>query len=115
MRSPSPGKGRSPTYTSRIERVLADADDFVAFGALRETLPDIPKGELYSSLNFLKRMKAVDFLHSEGQTFWFLTPSTDTRQRKLAEKTHHGEGTRGGKPRAKTPRGLAPSTSGEPT
>jgi len=92
---------RSPTYTSRIERVLADADDFVVFASLQAALPDIEKGELYSSLNFLRRMKAVDFLHSSGQTFWFATPASDTRQRKYAEKAHHGECARGGKPRTK--------------
>ena len=118
---------RTPTTTSRIEQALRESDDFLRPKDLRGRLPDVGLHELHVCLAWLKRCKAADIIASQGETFWFSTPETDTRSRHIAEKVHGGPGSRGGtgaRKRSSTKAGLDalsaalapfPPSSKEPT
>lgn len=108
----APRKGSRPTITSRIERVLRDADDFVRAPAIVAAIadPDVRIDAVLNCLQVLHRRKAANFVHEGRATFWYLTPETDERVRRLEEKVLHGPGSRGGK-RKRPP--IAPEGDGK--
>ena len=87
---------KAPTLLSRIERVMAEADeplrclDIARRAAVTE---HVTWSELYT---LHKTYKAADFVMEDGRRHWYLTPATDTRCRRVMERVPEEPGSRNG-------------------
>jgi hypothetical protein len=72
-----------PTCTSVVEVAMSVADDFLTASMLI-ALTNLKRNQVTAALSTLKRRYfAVDCIASDGKLWWFLTPGTDTRSRKV--------------------------------
>lgn len=79
-------KRKEPTATSIVEAALATLDDFATCRQLQE-VTGLDSNHVTASLHCFKRYHAAECLESAGQLWWYLTPLTDQRQKKVAERT----------------------------
>lgn len=94
-------RDKAPTYQSRVETVLREADDFRTVAEITEVSGVDPQ-HVFSALWILHRTyTGAEFIKSNGRTYWFLTPETDTRLRTVDERKLEEPGSRGGKRRPK--------------
>lgn len=92
-----------PTYQSRVEGELASAADFLTVEMIcRRT--GIDREHVFVALHSAFKYRAADFIKENGHTYWFATPSTDTRTKHVAERAPEEPGSRGGGRRALTKR-----------
>lgn len=92
-------KERLPTHVSLVEQALSAADDFLLPSVICSATGLRPV-EVRCVLTHLHAYKAANFMEEKGQTFWYLTPDSDTRTKRVAERKPEGDGHRGGaKPR----------------
>ena len=87
-------KDKAPTFTSLVEDFMRRSDDFVAIWQIMASHPELTNNRVTASLAMLRKFKAVDFMESEGMTYWYCTPDTDTRSRTVEERAREEPGTR---------------------
>lgn len=75
-------KAPEPTLMSRVEGVLAAADDFLTVSQL-VAASGIDQHHVQSCIWWLKKVRAVESVESDGQLWWFSTPETDLRTRRV--------------------------------
>jgi hypothetical protein len=78
-------KIRQPTTTSLVLEALVAADDLMTIPMLQDATGRRNLGDVRSALYGLLHYHAVDFVISGEVTWWFATPSTDTRMRVMRE------------------------------
>lgn len=93
-RSNIKGRGKEPSFTSLVWEYLQMMGDFATVAELIASHPDLNINRVTASLASLYKNHAVDFLVSEGVTYWFSTPETDTRTRVVEERVREEPGTR---------------------
>lgn len=84
---------RRPTWTKLILEALTRADDFATAAQLCAAT-GAAMNQCSAALHHLRNRHAVDCLASDGQLFWFATPETDDRDRKVDERRPEEPGTR---------------------
>jgi hypothetical protein len=95
---------RKPTWTSKVERALRDADDFLSFAQLLELTGASPN-QLGATLFHLQKRRVVEAVEGAGHLWWFLT-GEDTRTSVVTERVSEpvGNRTRKGTPRKPKPK-----------
>lgn len=78
-------QNRRPTCVTRVEQAMIQADDFVNLRGLVATTK-LTLNQVSASLSHLHKCGAADCLESPDGLWWFLTPDTDTRARKIEER-----------------------------
>lgn len=76
---------KQPTCVSRVEQAMVEADDFVKLRGLM-TATKLTLNQVSASLSHLHKYRAVDCLESPDGLWWFLTPDTDRRSKKVEER-----------------------------
>lgn len=79
-------KPKKETDTSRVMRALLAADDFLTAHELQRRLL-LDCNHVSAALYHLRKYKAADFVEAPEALWWFATPESDTRQRKVHERT----------------------------
>jgi hypothetical protein len=82
-----------PTWVSRVEDALRAADDFMSFAELAAAT-SANTNRLTAALHHLRKYRAVDSIDSGGRLYWFATPNTDTRCRRVELRRPEEPGTR---------------------
>lgn len=82
---------REPTYVTRVEEAMREADDLRTKQALMKAT-GLNNEQVHTALALMQRVRAADNVfgvseHGVG-LHWFLTPSTDTRSRRFKEIQH---------------------------
>lgn len=72
--------------THIVEQALRASDDFVTGQDLIERT-GLSYNRVTASLHHLRKYRAADCLDSGGRLFWYATPDSDTRSRKVEERT----------------------------
>lgn len=84
-------RNREETYQSRVERCIRESDDLLTREAIARRT-GIPLGVVDTSLRNLQRVRGGDNVYGvseHGKGFhWFLTPDSDTRNRRIPEVPH---------------------------
>lgn len=75
---------KEPTLVSRVEEAMDLADDFVNV-AMIVAATKLTPNQVTASLHHLKKHKVADCLVSNG-LWWFLTPGTDDRAKRVEER-----------------------------
>lgn len=87
-------KAKEPTFISRVERTLNEADDFLTVHRII-SLSGLTHNRVTASLHHLYKSGAVAFIEGDGGvSYWYATPDTDKRQIKHEVRRHEEPGTR---------------------
>lgn len=78
-------RAKQETLTATIERLLAEADDFLSTQELVDAAHR-PRGDVVRTLLYLRQHKAVDVVIQSGVGHWLSTPATDDRSRRVEER-----------------------------
>lgn len=81
---------RQPTCVSQVEQVMIQADDFVNLRGLMAATK-LAINQVSASLSHLHKYRAAGCLESPDGLWWFLTPDTDTRTKKVEERRPEGK------------------------
>ena len=90
---------KAPTITSIVELALREADDFMTVPAIMDRT-GLSINRVTASLVHLRNFGAIEFVSQPSPggtapvTYWFATPGSDRRQKKLEERVREEEGTR---------------------
>lgn len=76
---------RQPTCVSQVEQAMIQANDFVNLRGLMAAAK-LTSNQVSASLSHLHKYRAADCLESPDGLWWFLTPDTDTRTKKVEER-----------------------------
>lgn len=95
---------RQPTWTSKVVRALADANDFMSFDQLIEAT-GANRNQLGATLHHLQNRRVVEAVEGGGHLWWMLT-GEDTRSKSVDERAQEPKGnrTRKGTPRKPKPK-----------
>lgn len=88
-----PRADKKPTWTHLIEEHLGRIDDFATAPQL-QAATGANGNQVSAALHALRAYKAVDAIVAEGQLWFFLTPTTDTRLRTCEARVPEEPGTR---------------------
>jgi hypothetical protein len=83
-------KHKEPTCVRRVEDALREADDFLTASLLAERT-GLDGNHVNACVWHLAKYKAIEGLRVDDTLWWFLTPETDQRIRKVAERTPEGQ------------------------
>lgn len=111
MRTNHRGASKEPTFILLVEKALQEANDFMLLSELMERT-QLSTNRVTASLASLRSRKAADFMVEEHEyddihwivTYWYATPETDTRIRKVEERVREEPGTRKRSARLSTPK-----------
>lgn len=92
-----PKAPKEPTFTSIVENWMKQQDDFVTLDQIKAGTT-LNTNRVSACLTHFYRRKVVDFIVSDGKTYWYATPDTDDRTRVVEEKVPEEQGSR--KPRS---------------
>lgn len=90
-----PPRSKAPTYQHRVEAELSAAGDFLTVENL-VARTRIDKEHVFHALLSAHKYRAADFLKENGHTYWFATPSTDERSKRIEERAPEPPGNRSG-------------------
>lgn len=77
---------KETTTSTRVEETLEAADDFMTAAMLsKKTGRSVH--DVTSALIHLRNYKAAECVEQDRRLWWFLTPKTDTRSKKVHERT----------------------------
>lgn len=76
---------KKPTCVSLVEAELSRIDDFATTKIL-VTATGLSANQVHASLHHLQKYKAADCVADHDKLWWFLTPATDTRVKKVEER-----------------------------
>lgn len=79
-------KRKEPTSTSIVEQAMKNIDDFVTGQKLQE-VTGLDSCHVSAALYCFKHYHAAECLEENGKLWWFLTPESDQRVKKVAERT----------------------------
>lgn len=79
---------RMPTWTSLVEEVLRQTDDFMNRQMLLVRVSGMTGNQLDAALYHLRKYRVVDvIIQPDGEGWWFaLPPDLDTRMRHVLER-----------------------------
>lgn len=86
-------RDKEPACTFVVESFLRETDDFRTMKQIKEATR-LTINQVSASLSSFKKYKAADAIKVGEDLWWFLTPHTDQRSRKLAEKVKEMPGNR---------------------
>lgn len=89
-----------PTWTSLVEKALVESDDFMNMeqivAATRASI-----NQVSAALSHLAKRKAVEpVVGGNDKLWWFATPDTDDRSKKVEQRVPEEKGTRNRRKRA---------------
>lgn len=77
---------KRPTWVHLVEAAMAKADDFISLPQIRK-LTGANTGQATAALHHLSKMRAAENVKGiDGVLWWFLTPASDLRCRKVEER-----------------------------
>lgn len=76
--------------TSLVEQALTQAQDFMTVPQIAAAV-NLPSASIMTALRWLVKAKAADSLESGGRLYFFITPETDTRTKKVTEHRKEDE------------------------
>lgn len=82
-------KFKQPTWTSLVEEVLREADDFLSRKMLMARIHGMNGNQLDAALFSLRKYRVIDVvIQPDGEGWWFALPlEDDQRSRHLMERT----------------------------
>lgn len=94
-------RAKEPSFTSRVEATLRATDDFMTIKQIAAA-SGVDAKNVRSALGTLHKLfDGAAFIVEAGKTYWYLTPETDKRCRKVEERVVEEPGNRSGGAAAK--------------
>jgi len=76
--------------TALVEQALAQAQDFMTVPQIAAAVK-LPPASIMTALRWLVKAKAADRIEESQQLYFFITPETDTRTKKVTEHRKEDE------------------------
>jgi len=86
-------RDKQPTWTCRVMELLTKTDDFMTARQIRVAI-GANENQVSAALIHLRRRHAVDCVEQDNALWWYATPETDDRVKRVDERVPEEPGTR---------------------